>query len=396
MKQRSALPTIIAAAESGDVKALKAILEEKPHSINTKSELGDTAIHVAAAQNQKEVVRLLIAKGAKINAKGNQGQTPLHVAAENGASGVVELLLKHGARTNTRDDRGNTVLQVAAICKRVGVPETEKTLRLIKNACPDIDLRTAIMINDWEGVATLLEKDPQLVETESRKVGLVALAIRREVNPNIIQLLLEHGADPNAPLVAGHKDPPITMVSNPQIAELLLRFGADHTRTNHQGFTALRIARKYKMKALEDVLRKHGAKVTRSNKSSRTGAKSKEVAPVKQQRTFDQIRPKLDQAVWDQLIPLVPSDWTGLRLTVSYEPLDKGRFNMPHLIRGVERNEPFKNDARIDLDLLYGVTYEHLKAHIKAKRPWKEACFTVVRTPSGTWDCSSTFTFSDG
>ena len=54
---------------------------------------GFTALHYAAASDNKECVELLISKGAKVNCVSNNGCTPLYVASQSGYIDTVTELL---------------------------------------------------------------------------------------------------------------------------------------------------------------------------------------------------------------------------------------------------------------------------------------------------------------
>ncbi len=67
----------------------------------------------------------------------------------------------------------------------------------------------------------------------------------REVDSEIIRLLLENRADPNeAPKGC---DRPICLASDPKSAEHLLRHGANPNVTDSRGKTPLQQARKFKL-----------------------------------------------------------------------------------------------------------------------------------------------------
>ncbi|MBU4201116.1 MAG: ankyrin repeat domain-containing protein [Verrucomicrobia bacterium] len=83
-------------------------------SVNTiEGNDGQTALHIAAGSNRKEMAQFLIAKKADINARDHLGMTPLHWAAYKGHQEMVVLLLKHNAEINTADIHGLTPLHLA-------------------------------------------------------------------------------------------------------------------------------------------------------------------------------------------------------------------------------------------------------------------------------------------
>ncbi|MEO6533877.1 MAG: ankyrin repeat domain-containing protein [Pseudolysinimonas sp.] len=85
---------------------------------------GDTALHVAAAAHNEEVVRLLLAGGADAAGRNRRGATPLHYAADadpgserwspSRQSEVIDLLLRAGGDPNAADHSGVTPLHRAA------------------------------------------------------------------------------------------------------------------------------------------------------------------------------------------------------------------------------------------------------------------------------------------
>jgi len=94
-----------AAAEGGDLDALKALLQGDPSLIQAKEWGSLTLLHLAVLHNQKETVVFLLDKGAEVNAKSSLGITPLHEAAQNKNKKIAEILLTHGASINTMNDK---------------------------------------------------------------------------------------------------------------------------------------------------------------------------------------------------------------------------------------------------------------------------------------------------
>lgn len=105
---------LIAAARSGDVEGIKALIAQG-FDIDCELKYGATALMLAAARGQEEVVRLLAASGAKVNRRNRFGATPLLEAAEKGHVSVVRLLVELGAEINMPHNNGNTAVLAATI-----------------------------------------------------------------------------------------------------------------------------------------------------------------------------------------------------------------------------------------------------------------------------------------
>ena len=84
---------------------------------------GDTALHIAAAAYQPEIVRQLIDAGADVHAKNRHGDEPLHAAAVGSPgssigirrrrSACIVALIAAGADPNAVNKRGVSPLHVA-------------------------------------------------------------------------------------------------------------------------------------------------------------------------------------------------------------------------------------------------------------------------------------------
>ena len=115
-----------AAAEGGNLNALKSILTNDPTLLQSK-DWGDlTPLHLAVLHNHTDVVDYLLAQGADVNAKTSTGITPLHEAAQNGNKEITELLLAHKANVNAVDNQGWTPM---ARAQKWGHPEIAALLQ---------------------------------------------------------------------------------------------------------------------------------------------------------------------------------------------------------------------------------------------------------------------------
>ena len=59
---------------------------------------GETALHLAARNGNREVIEALLAKGADVNVKDKRRFTPLKLANKLGNTEIADLLQKYGAK----------------------------------------------------------------------------------------------------------------------------------------------------------------------------------------------------------------------------------------------------------------------------------------------------------
>jgi cytohesin len=126
-----------------------------------------TPLHRAAAGGHLKSVKLLLEAGAELESADEAGFTPLLSAIETDRLETVEYLLAHGASRKARTDLGKGPLRVAATT----------------NA-----LRTARFL--------LGRKEPVEGDTPGLNTPLIEAAASG--HPEMIALLLEHGASPEA------------------------------------------------------------------------------------------------------------------------------------------------------------------------------------------------------
>jgi hypothetical protein len=105
--------TARAAASSGAVDRLKALLAKRPALLSEVNLEGEGLIHAAAVRGQLEVVRLLLASGVAVDARTAQGVTALHLAAAAGHLEVARELVAAGAAVNAVESLGVSPVEAA-------------------------------------------------------------------------------------------------------------------------------------------------------------------------------------------------------------------------------------------------------------------------------------------
>src|ERR1700693_4059281 len=105
---------IIKAAKSGDVAAVRTLLETDASLVGARDSDASTPLHCAAWKGHTELAGLLLDFGADVNARNNNGHwgdTPLHAAAHGNQRSVAELLIDRGADIHALNASGNTPLR---------------------------------------------------------------------------------------------------------------------------------------------------------------------------------------------------------------------------------------------------------------------------------------------
>lgn len=93
-------------------------LIEMGADINAKDSDERTALHIAVAHNDPEVVELLLSKGAAVDALNKKKESAILLAIRRvPCLGYVDALVRYGADMNVKDAEGRSALHLALIKK---------------------------------------------------------------------------------------------------------------------------------------------------------------------------------------------------------------------------------------------------------------------------------------
>ena len=190
---------------------LVSLLLEKRAEVNMSGLQGRRAIHFAAQKGFVDVLLRLIHGGADVNSLDDYRKTPLDRAASNCETAAAEILLQHGAEVNARDKNGGTPMHAVSISN--DDIDHQQRLSMIQLL---IDHGANPNMSEFDG------ETPLFYAIRSRHIDITRYLISKVCNINaknkweqtafhvaiqcaperdltIIQLLFDHGADPNIP-----------------------------------------------------------------------------------------------------------------------------------------------------------------------------------------------------
>jgi len=197
-------------------------------------------INAAIAKGDSETTkRLLNEDPFLLNACDRNGATPLHIAAEENDAELVAWLLERGASPRKIDLNGLTALDRAALAahpNNQNAQQFPEVARLLLSRGGDFTIRAAVALGDPARIRELIQAQPDLLRQIAGNGGLLTLAVNHS-QIEAVRLLLDLGADVDERITLEEVEQPTPSWGMPlwhaalaghlEITRLLLDRGAD-------------------------------------------------------------------------------------------------------------------------------------------------------------------------
>jgi len=231
-------------------------------------------IHQAISKSDNAAaIRLLQADGSLIQACDRDGGTPLHVAAQATNEEMVLWLLNRRAQVRKQDMRGLTPLDRASLAvdpRNEDAKRFPAVAKLLMEHGAEVTIRAAVALADKRRVRELVSENPAVLrEIHWANGGLLTLAVNHG-HIEIVQLLLELGADVDERVMLTELEEPTPSWGTPlwyaalagqrDIVELLLDRGADPNANVYASGWPLRNACRHQDDSVKRLLLARGAK----------------------------------------------------------------------------------------------------------------------------------------
>jgi ankyrin repeat protein len=273
------------AARDGDVEECGRLLATV--NVNTIDSRGWTALHVASAVDQRNILPLLIGAGADVNAFDFEGQSALCLAIDNFHNDAVVELWEAGADVNASHKAGFSPLCTAA---RRGIELTNLLLALGANP-------SLVAAGGWTPLFCAVSSEGKEIERldaileaggdPNVRGGLPLSPLElaaREGNASAAQKLLAYGADPNSSKAG--IDPPLyyAIISGSlEMVRALADNGADCKVRFRNGRTPMMLAAEGGDHEMGRILQSNGVSL---NEMTLEGLTSLHIAAMSGSRIF--------------------------------------------------------------------------------------------------------------
>ncbi|KAL6419924.1 hypothetical protein ACFW04_005558 [Cataglyphis niger] len=378
---------LLEAARSGNVTVVEKILGQRAKrsgplaslrrgpGANVQDASGYSALHHAALNGHRDVVRLLLQYEASTNVVDAKGSSPLHLAAWAGDAEIVRLILSQGPsvpKVNLATKDNETALHCAA---QYG--HTEVVAQLLQYGCdPSIRnsrgesaLDLAAQYGRLETVELLVRTHPELIESLRNSSSSLIFPhtplhlASRNGHRAVVEVLLAAGVDVNTRTSAGTAMHEAALCGKMEVVRALLDRGVDLGIRDSRQNTVLDLLGQFPPHVTQDitaVIKRH-----RSSSGVESDADSENLPPIPVQggdslgSPYENVRPG------DDLSPAEgtsPTQWQfyhkprddDRRVSGTSLGSDNGLYQTPPVPRGTMEGSFVSEDLSLTLPTGYG------------------------------------------
>jgi len=194
------LPSIILAVKNNDLTQTRALINQEI-DVNMPQADGATALHWAVHRDSVDAVRALVDAGADVDAINDFGIMPLWLACENKNAEMARLLLKAGANPNNILMTGESILMTAAHYGNAEIVQLLLDAGADVNHTEPVRQQSALMWAIGEGntdAALLLVGADAEVNAKTTFSFTPLMFAARKGNLTVAKALIQAGANPNS------------------------------------------------------------------------------------------------------------------------------------------------------------------------------------------------------
>ena len=236
-------------------RARKIVLESDPR-LGIRNDDGLPGLHLACQEHDLPEVGRQIARGARINSRDLQNYTAMMTAAESGVDpDITGMLLEQNPDLLVRNNYGDTILHAA-----VAGGNAESMEKIVEAAAQtlsrseflewcncahkggDVPVHSAIENGNSDALEILIHAGADLELENSSGIKPLRMTVEAK-NEHMARLLLEGGADPNAPLTDPNQDLILHVAIFPLINEKSVAFASMLLEAGAQARNVLELAR---------------------------------------------------------------------------------------------------------------------------------------------------------
>jgi len=225
---------IFIASAIGDTEYIQDCLKKDPLLANTLDSSGRSALYYAAKFGNEQTVKVLLDYGANPNQAERDASkgAALYAAASSNHLSIAKMLLKHGADANAEVEASGNALFIAM------KNNFKEMIELLYIYGGSITLTAACALGRLDLVGEIVAIKPS--EMNAGDYGPLTQAVSSGY-PRIVELLLKHDVELNSPWYASNYMCYAFRFSNLEMVQLLLDHGANPNLTNWLGISYLHL-----------------------------------------------------------------------------------------------------------------------------------------------------------